>query len=254
MKLLYRWKEIMRKAIKCMLVLMLVAGTTQAYCDENASNPLAAVNNIDVRWQHFDLDGPEVNNFYLEGGVMLNPKLKLKYELHYWETDLSGSSENDWESARIKPIYFPKQGKIGDWGYKLAIGGELIVDFDNDDKGIGSGSDQISPFAGVAFVRGGTVLVPLVQHYVEYSGPDVNTTAFRLIGIQSLPNKFWGKLDAKIPIDWEDDNAIPATVEVQLGKMFSPAFGIYMDGLVGVGGDKPYDWGVGVGLRFNFVK
>jgi hypothetical protein len=209
---------------------------------------------VDVRWQYFDLDGPDRNDFYLDGAYMLSPKLKLKYELHYWDTDVTGSRENDWESFHLKPIYFPKQGKIGDWGYKLAIGGELIVDFDNDDKGIGSGSDQISPFAGVAFVRGGTVLVPLVQHYVEYSGPDVNLTAFRLIGIQSLPNKFWGKLDAKIPVDWEDDNAIPATVEVQLGKMFSPAFGIYMDGLVGVGGDKPYDWGVGVGLRFNFVK
>ena len=237
------------------VVILILIGVNPSHGDENASNPLASVNNIDVRWQYFDFDGgADVNDFYLDGAVMLNPKLKLKYELHYWESDLSGSSENDWESLHIKPIYFPTQGKIGDWMYKLALGAELILDFDNDDKGIGSGSDQISPFAGMAFVRGGTVLVPLVQHYMEYSGPDVNTTAFRLIGIQSLPNNFWGKLDAKIPIDWEHDNDILSTVEVQLGKMFTPAFGIYMDGLVGVGGDKPYDWGVGVGLRFNFVK
>ena len=237
------------------VVILILMGVNPSHGDENASNPLASVNNIDVRWQYFDFDGgADVNDFYLDGAVMLNPKLKLKYELHYWESDLSGSSENDWESLHIKPIYFPTQGKCGDWKYKLALGAELILDFDNDDKGIGTGSDQISPFAGVAFVRGGTVLVPLVQHYMEYSGPDVNTTAFRLIGIQALPNNFWGKLDAKIPIDWEHDNDILSTVEVQLGKMFSPAFGIYMDGLVGVGGDKPYDWGVGVGLRFNFVK
>jgi hypothetical protein len=240
------------KSILCSIVVILVVGITQAYCDENASNPLASVNNIDVRWQHFDLDGPEVNDFYLDGAVMLNPKLKLKYELHYWESDLSGSSENNWESFHIKPIYFPTQGKIGDWKYKLAIGAELILDFDNDDKGIGSGSDQIAPLAGVAFIRGNTVLVPLIQHFVEYSGPDVNRTAFRLIGIQALPNKFWGKLDAKLPVDWEHDDDIPSTVEVQLGKMFTRAFGLYMDGLVGVGGDKPYDWGVGVGMRFNY--
>jgi hypothetical protein len=183
---------------------------------------------------------------------MLNPKLKLKYELHYWDTDVTGSSKNNWESFHLKPIYFPTQGKIGDWKYKLAIGAELIVDFGNEDQGIGSGSDQIAPLVGVALVRGGTVLVPLVQHFVEYDGPNVNQTSLRLIGIQSLPNKFWGKLDAKIPVDWADDNAIPATVEVQLGKMFSPAFGLYADGLVGVGGDKPYDWGVGVGMRFNY--
>ena len=234
------------------LILILGTGITNAYGGENASNPLASVNNTDVRWQYFDLDGPEKKDFWLDGSVMLNPKLKLKYELHYWDTDVTGSSENDWESFHIKPIYFPKQGKWGDWKYKLAIGAELIVDFGNEDKGIGSGSDQIAPLVGLALVRGGTVLVPLVQHFVEYDGPNVNQTSLRLIGIQSLPNKFWGKLDAKIPIDWADDNAIPATVEVQLGKMFSPAFGLYIDGLVGVGGDKPYDWGVGVGVRFNY--
>ena len=72
-----------------------------------------------------------------------------------------------------------------------------------------------------------------------------------MIAIQSLPNKFWGKLDAKVPVDWEHDNEIPATVEAQPGKMFTPALGTYMDGLVGIGGHKPYDWGVGVGVRFN---
>jgi len=25
-----------------------------------------------------------------------------------------------------------------------------------------------------------------------------------------------------------------------------------VDGLFGVGGDKPYDWGVGIGARFNY--
>ena len=234
------------------LILIFASGITQAYGAENASNPLASVNNTDVRWQYFDLDGPDRNDFYLDGAYMLSPKLKLKYELHYWDTDVTGSRENDWESFHLKPIYFPKQGKWGEWKYKLAIGAELIVDFGNDDKGIGSGSDQIAPLVGLALVRGGTVLVPLVQHFVEYDGPNVNTTAFRLIGIQSLPNKCWGKLDAKLPIDWADDNAVPATIEVQLGKMFSPKFGLYTDGLVGIGGDKPYEWGVGVGVRFNY--
>ena len=91
-----------------------------------------------------------------------------------------------------------------------------------------------------------------MQHFLSYNGPDVNTTAFRLIAIQSLPNDFWGKLDAKVPVAWDDDNAIPASVELQLGKNFSPSFGAYVDGLFGVGGDRPYEWGVGVGLRLNY--
>ncbi len=229
-----------------------LTGIPHAYGEGNASNPLASVNNTDLRWQYFDLDGPERNDYFIDGAYMLTPKLKFKYELHYWETDVTGSSESDWESLHLKPIYFPKQGDWGSWKYKLAVGVEWIIDFGNEEKGIGSGSDQIAPLAGIALMPGGgLVLVPLVQHFVEYSGPDVNQTAVRLIAIQSLPNKFWGKLDAKVPFDWENDT-IPATVEVQRGKTFAPWFGTYVDGLFGIGGDRPYDWGFGVGVRFNY--
>ena len=182
---------------------------------------------------------------------MLKPKLKLKYELHYWDTDVIGSRESGFETLHLKPMYFPTQGEWGSWMWKLAVGLEWIVGFGNEDQGIGTGSDQLAPFAGLAFVRGGLVLVPLVQHFVEYSGPDVNQTSVRLIAIQSLPNDFWGKLDAKVPLDWEND-IIPATAEMQLGKMFSSSFGTYVDGLFGIGTDRPYDWGIGVGLRFNY--
>lgn len=220
----------------------------------NASNPLAVLNYTDIRWQYFDLDGPERNDYYLDGAYMLTPKLKLKYELHYWDTDVTGESESDWESFILKPIYFPERwvGQWGAWKYKLAVGADFIFDFGNDEKGIGSGSDQIAPLVGVSMVRGDTVLVPLIQHFMEYDGPDVNQTSFRLIAIQSFPNSYWGKLDAKVPVEWNNDNAVPATAELQVGKMFSPSFGLYLDGLFGIGGHKPYDWGAGIGLRFNY--
>ena len=184
---------------------------------------------------------------------MLHPKLKLKYELHYWETDVTGESENDWESLHVKPIFFPTEGKWGTWKYRTAIGVEWILDFGNDDEGIGSGADQIAPLVGVALIpRPGSTLIPLVQHFVSYSGDDVNQTAFRLIGLQKLPHRFWVKLDAKVPVDWENDNQVPASAEIQLGKMFTPVFGAFVEGLFGIGGDKPYDTGFGLGLRFVY--
>ncbi len=233
------------------LALTLVTGITNAY-GGNASNPLSAVSNTDLRIQFFDLDGSDRTDYWVDGAYMVTPKLKLKYELHYWDTDVIGTSESDFETFHLKPIYFPTQGEWGSWKYTLAVGAELIVDAGNEDKGIGTGSDQIAPLVGVSFVKGNTVLVPLVQHFVEYDGPDVNTTAFRLIAIQSLQNDFWVKLDAKVPIEWNNDNAVPATAEMQLGKMFSSSFGVYMDGLIGIGSDRPYDWGVGVGVRYNY--
>jgi len=79
----------------------------------------------------------------------------------------------------------------------------------------------------------------------------VSQTAFRVIGMKPFAGQSWAKLDLKVPYDWENDQ-IPATVELQLGKSFSPSFGAYIDGLVGLGSDRPYDFGVGLGLRFNY--
>ncbi len=221
---------------------------------ENASNPLASVNNTDLKYQYFDLGSADRNDFFGEGSYMLHPKLKLKYELHYWETNLTGRSENDVEKLIIKPIYFPKTGELGAWKYKLAVGLEWVVDFNHFNKGIGSGADQLAPLVGLALSspERGLTVIPLVQHFVSYNGNDVNQTSFRLIGIKSLPSNIWAKADAKVPVDWEGDNAIPASFELQVGKMFNPNFGVFAEGLFGIGGDRPYDHGVGLGLRFNY--
>jgi hypothetical protein len=237
-----------------LLVAGLLAGNTPL-AGENASNPLAAVNNTDVRVQYFDLDGPELYDWLVvDGAYMVTPNLKLKYEVHYWDTDVTGSSESDWESVHIKPIYFPRSlvGQWGEWRYKTAVGTELILDLGDEDKGIGSGSDVFAPLVGISMARDNTVLVPLVQHFMDIDGNEVSLTALRLIGLQSFPNRVWGKIDAKIPVDWEDDEAIPATLEAQLGKFFTPGFAAYVDALIGVGDDKPYEWGVGVGVRFKY--
>ena len=242
------------------LLLVLVVGN--AYGQENASNPLAAVNNTDLRAQFFDLGGAYLNEYRVDGAYMVAPKLKLKYELNYWDTDLTGFKENGFESFHLMPIYFPLQGKWGTWKYKMSVGLEWILDFNHRSTGCaenpilcppyGAGSDQLAPFVGLSLVTPkGTVLIPLVQQFFSYNGPTVNITAMRLIAIQPLPKSFWGKLDFIVPFNWEN-NITPATAEIQLGKMFSSSFGTYVDGLIGIGNDKPYEWGIGIGVRFNY--
>ncbi len=221
--------------------------------DENASNPLAAVSNTDLRWKYFDLGHGDRLDYYIDGSTMLSPKLKLKYQLHYWDTDVTGRDENDWESASLKLIYFAKEGKLGGKRpYRLAVGLEWIKDLGDLHKGIGSGADQISPFVGIAIgVRPGVMLIPLVQHFTSYRGEDVSKTSARLIGILKLPNKAWAKLDLKVPYDWENET-VPASFELQLGKTFSSSLGAYIDLQKGIGGDKPNDWATGIGIRFAY--
>ena len=220
-----------------------------------ASNPLAAINNTDLKWTYIrinDPNGSRRNDYWIRGGWQFARWGKLNYELTYQETNITGSSQSDWESLSLKPIFFFKSGELGSWKYRMATGFEWIIDFDNRDKGIGTGSDLISPLFGLALLpRIGTILVPLVQHFVSYSGPNVNTTGFRLIGIQSLPYQSWVKLDLIVPYDWERDS-VPATLEVELGQMSTSFFGVYVSGLTGIGGDRTVDWGASLNIRFVY--
>jgi hypothetical protein len=230
--------------------------TSVALAEENASNPLSAGNNVDVRWQYFsDFIGlGDKHDVYVDGAQMLTPKLKLKYELHYNFTDVTGSNQSDVEKLIIKPIYFPFETKLNEaWGLRAAVGSDFIIDFRNTKKGIGSGADQIGPLVGVALAhsQSGLVLIPLLQHFFSISSVDVNTTALRLIAIKPFGKGYWAKADVKIPYDWEA-KTWPITAELQIGYNFGPSWAIYADGLLGVGNDRPYDAGVGLGLRFKY--
>ena len=220
---------------------------------ENASNPLAAVSNTDFRVKYFDLDDSDRQEAYIDGATMINPKLKLKYEAHWWSTDVTGKDENDWESVSAKLIYFPREGLLKSGRpYRLAVGLEWIVDLGDQEKGIGSGADQIGPFVGLAIAyKPDTTLSPLLQHYESYSGADVSLTASRLIAIQSLSNDQWLQKALKVPYNWENESW-PASLEIQYGKSFTPKLGAYIDLQSGIGGDRDYDYAVGLGLRFNY--
>ncbi|MEH6451792.1 MAG: hypothetical protein V7782_02010 [Psychromonas sp.] len=227
--------------------------TTEPEVVENASNPLAKVKNVDLRLQHFeDKNDRKQNNWSLEGAFMAADNWKITYEFHYLQTDINGKTEHNPESALLKAIYFAKDGKWGNTPFRVATGADIVVDLGDQDKGIGSGSDLFGPFLGVAFsLNSGQSLIPLVQHYANINGPDVSTTAFRVIMLQPLPDQSWLKIDLKMPVDWAHDNAIPANFEAQYGMSFNNGIGVYADGLVGIGNDRPYDWGLGLGVRFS---
>lgn len=220
-----------------------------------ASNPLSSTSKLDIRLDYFDLDGSKDRfDINLRGDVMLHPRLKLAYEVHYWNTNITGTTDDDWERLVLRPIFFVDDVELSErWGMRIATGIEWVIDADNADKGIGSGSDQLAPLLGFAFNNrdSGLTLIPFVQQFLSYDGPSVNTTAFRLIALQPLPNSMWLRLDTKVPFDWVHDT-VPASFEVELGKMFDPTWGVYGTGFFGIGGDRLYDWGVGAAVRFAF--
>jgi hypothetical protein len=242
-------------AAKSLLGLAIALGVAlPALADENASNPLSKGRNTDLRVQATQGSAQDKTDAFIDGAFMASDNLKIKYELHYNDISRDGESLNGLEIGQIKAIYFPKEGALSDdWGYRLAVGADWIVDMDHGD-GIGPEADQLGPFFGVAFgsKKTGVTVIPLIQQYISYNGiNDISTTAARLIVLRPFAEKFWAKADVKVPYDWENETW-PLTAELQIGYNINQRFAIYGDLLAGIGNDRPYDAGVGLGLRFRY--
>jgi len=61
----------------------------------------------------------------------------------------------------------------------VAAGFDWVLEFDNEDEGIGIGADQIAPFAGLAFSNFSSGLALILQHFVSYTGTDAGSTTER---------------------------------------------------------------------------
>ena len=222
--------------------------------EENASNPLSKGRNTDLRLQTTRSANRDLTDAFVEGAFMASDKLKIKYELHYNEVQDGDATLRGVEKAVVKGIYFPAEGALGEtWGYRLALGLDWILDLDHGDS-IGPEADQLGPFAGIAFAnrQTGLSLIPLLQHFASYNGPkEISQTAVRLIALQPFAEDFWFKADVKFPYDWNQEN-LPASAELQLGYHLSERLALYGDLLIGIGDDRPYDTGAGIGLRVRY--
>ncbi len=224
-----------------------------------ASDPTAAVNFQDLRFRYLDLGGSKFRRWYnTEGAYMVTPKLKIINELHYWDTDLSGTTESNLESVRIKAIYLTRGPSIGKVRSRWVFGLEWIKELGDASEGTSAGSDQLAPFTGFGWqLSPNTTLITLVQYfgsYEEESGvEEVSRTGPRVIYLHSIPSrKMWFRLDDKFVIDHKAGAATSNTLEIQIGKMLSPKFGVYVDALYQTGGFQQYDWGIGLGVRYMY--
>ncbi len=76
----------------------------------NASDPTASVNFVDLRYRWLDLGRDRKRSWYtLEGAYVWGP-VKITHELNYWDTDLTGRDEADFESFKLKGIYLASLG------------------------------------------------------------------------------------------------------------------------------------------------
>ena len=247
--------DVIKPLGRTLVASLVILSCSAALAQENASNPLSKGRNTDLRIQSTSGSGGDKTDYFIDGAFMARDNLKIKYELHYNSVSSDLGSAEGLERAVLKAIFFPTEGRLNEtWGYRLALGLDWIIEGTSYDKGIGAGADQLGPFAGVALGNSetGLTLIPLLQHVVSYTGPtDVSQTAMRLIALQPFASDYWAKLDLKVPYDWNAETW-PSTAELQLGYNVNDRMAVYGEVLVGLGGDRPYDHGGGIGLRFKY--
>jgi hypothetical protein len=93
--------SVQRKTLRRAIILFIanvaiIAGLASASA-ENAFNPLAAVNSTDLRLQPTTSNSRDKVDLCIDGPYMLTPKHKLKCELHYDFTDITGTDQSGLE-------------------------------------------------------------------------------------------------------------------------------------------------------------
>jgi hypothetical protein len=139
----------------------------------------------------------------------------------------------------------------------LLFSAELTADSATDDV-LGRGKWIIAPaFTYAMFLSPTVIFAPTYQHSLSFAGDDdrrdVNESVIDLyLVITAKDKKSWWIVDPTIAIDWENDENVPVTLEVEYGRnigtLFGGALNFYVRPGVGIGQDRPYDWNVEVGF------
>lgn len=223
----------------------------------SASDPLSSINSQDFKYSFFDLTtGSKDHIFEAEGSYAFNSRFKISHKLLGVHTNRTGTYETDFKELSLKPILLTP-GELFGFKTKYALGVEWLKDLGDVTDGTGSGSDKIAPLVGVAWVVSPKdTVITLAQYFHSYTEDTgvakVRQTGPRIIWLHSFPqSNSWLRVDWKGVIDHEASNDFSSTLELQLGKMLRPKFGVYGELLLGddVFDTDAYDIGFTVAAR-----
>lgn len=204
-----------------------------------ASDPTASTKYQDFKYKYFDLTtGSKDHIFETEGSYPFNSRFKIVNKLIGVHTNRTGTWETDFKELTLKPMLLTP-GELFGFKTKYALGVEWLKDLGDVTDGTGTGSDKIAPLAGIAFVVSPKdTVITLAQYFHSYTEDTgvakVRQTGPRVIWLHSFPeSNSWLRVDWKGVIDHEAGGDFSSTLELQLGKMIRPKFGIYGDLQIG---------------------
>jgi hypothetical protein len=193
-----------------------------------------------------------VNTFNL---IYIHPfqdRLNLRTKLPIVATDIAGDGDfgiGDL-SLRLNWLAHVDQQK------GILLGFDSKIPTATDDV-LGGEKWVISPLITYAwFINKNTIFAPSYQHDFSFAGDDdradVNQSVFDLYFVfTSDDKKQFIQVDPQIILDWENDKEqfiFKTTFGQRVGSLWGGAVNFTVAPSVGIGNDRPYDWGVEVGL------
>ena len=164
-------------------------------------------------------------------------------------SEVSGIGDLD---ARIIYMAYASQKLL------VAAAFEAFFDIASNDA-LGYDTTVLAPALFLVFpgiLGGHSLFVPGYQYLFGVGGDDstvgVSRSQIDLYFVWLLgQGKFWLIVDPQVVLDHENKTE-PALIEVEWGYMIAQAVGVstYIRPGVGIGGDRPYDWNLEVGLKF----
>ena len=215
---------------------------------------------IEVRTEHQDLEGDAHRELVVPRlDYAVKSSLAFRLELPYITSDPGGngrrvSGQGDMLTRGVWRAY-------RDSGLDLILAADLIFDTADDDR-LGFGKTVLAPhvFAAVDLPKYNSVFFPNIQHYFSVAGQDdradVNFTTVRPNLLTRWPNKVYTFLEPQFTIDWDNNDKVGFTVELEVGKILSinvaawarPGVGVINRGDV----SQVYDWNIELGMRYVF--
>lgn len=278
MKILYQ-RSLLTVALFCSLISVLPAlaqgsvpesdaapaesgSDSDGKADKSGTNPTNIQNEFRISNDYQDLDGSRYSNttkFIYNYAPVGNLGLKVTLPLRATDTPTNPITRSPDREFGLGDVKF----KVTNIPYvDKKIGVVLGSEFEFDTAGeanLGRGRYTAGPLGGVAFfLPGQMIFAPVYQHVFDLGGDDdrreISEGYLDLYVVKALPKqKMWLIFDPTITFDYENDNEVNCTFDLEIGKMIRKAFGgvasVYARPSLGVGKSRPYEWSVETGIK-----
>jgi hypothetical protein len=224
--------------------------------DTSGTNPAAFTHELRLFNEFQNLPNGNSRNFFtLRYAMPLTDAAdwNFKIDIPLTSVDINGQGEIGMGDALLNIGYRPIQSKKA----ATILQSKVYMDTASEDI-LGAGKWRLGlAVIEVLFPAPGVIFAPAYEHQFTIGGdssrPDISVGAIDLYTVYAPGPEGYVMLDPTFVIDYENNNSVSSSVELELGHSMGGGTTFYVRpgvGLAGViGSAEPYDWNLEIGIK-----